>query len=59
MRYEIKFLDEATSNTVMVEAPDEETALFRAGMRFSELDLIPERIEVVDIRTEFEARFVS
>lgn len=57
MRYEIKFLDDATSNTVMVDAVDEETALFLAGMQLSDMDYNPERIEVVGIRTEQEARF--
>ena len=51
MRYEITFLDDAMKNTVVVDAevgqPD--TAIFLAGMRFSEMDINTERIEVVSV----------
>jgi hypothetical protein len=57
MSYEIEFLDDATRNTVVVTAPDEETALFLAGMKFSEMDINPDRIEVTRIRNTKEAMF--
>jgi hypothetical protein len=41
MQYEVNFLEDSTGTTLVVEAPDEETAIFVAGMNFPADDYNP------------------
>lgn len=47
--YEIVFELDALINKITVSAPDDETALFVAGMHFTVEDFNPERVLVVSI----------
>lgn len=49
MRYEVKFMDESMLNKVVVNAVNEDTAIFIAGMLFSDMDLNPERLEMLEV----------
>jgi hypothetical protein len=51
MQYEIMFGEDSRIWTIEIEAPDDETALFRAGMDFSSVDWNPEQMVVTGIRT--------
>jgi hypothetical protein len=48
--FEIVLLDDHMKSYIKVEAPDEETAIFLAGMKFSEMDLNTETLHVDEVR---------
>jgi hypothetical protein len=50
MTFEIEYLDGSPlANYVRVDASDEETALFVAGMKFSDMDLNTDVVEVLSV----------
>lgn len=58
MQYEVNFLEDSTGTTLVVEAPDEETAIFVAGMNFPADDYNPERISLVTVKSLSETAYV-